>query len=714
VGVWVLSLLPSLVDVLPPELTVLFAERFADVGPYLAIFAAAALVSRSADSRERSFWMLWGLALSCWIGAQIVYAAVPADAWSTRWDLTVDGLYLGGYLLLAVALQRRPDRTPPAGYTSKLRQTEMLGTLVFAVGLLGYFIVIPRFFAPEVYASRVPSLVLWTVLDAFLIIRLLAILATQPRPSWIWPYRLLLVACGAWFLGDGLEALMYQGALPFVDGGTPIDVVWHVPSLLILLAVLSRGWREPPTSGDHGVAGVMLDKFQPGSHGFIAFALALPVLHLTLGVLGITEPGLQRPRVALALGMVLLFGGLLAWYQALLRTMASAMEADRALVSDQLQMAQRMEAVGRLADGVAHDFANVLSVIRGRAEMLLMSQDLTPQSREDVDELVEAARRGQALVTHLITISRRKSGDPHTLDLSVVAADVQELLEHVLPESLALELEDASERPLVMADRAQLEQVILNLILNARDAVDGRGTVRVRTDVVEVDDQFAAAHGGEAGGLYSLLAVSDTGPGVPPEMRELVFEPFFSTKQAHMGSGLGLSVVYGIVRQGSGMVRVTRSEEGGARFEVYLPLARGTSGREEPQAGVRPLPGRETVLLVEDNGAVRRTTARILREAGYRVLEAGSAADALAVLERRREKVDAMVADLGLPDLSGYELQIRALAAKPELAVVLMSGHPEGVAPFPAPQLSQVLRKPLAPDLLTLSVRRALAEARER
>jgi signal transduction histidine kinase len=672
VVVWVLCLVPSLAPVFSPELALLYAERFADIGPYLTIFLAAALVSRSAGSRERSFWTLWGLALASWIGAQMVYAAVPTDAWSTRWDLTADGLFLGGYLLMAVALQRRPDRTPPAGYTSRLRQTELVATLGFAVGLLVYFIVIPRYFAPEVYATRVPSLVLWTVLDAFLMVRLLVLIATEPRPGWVWPYRFLLVACAAWLAGDGVETLMFLGTIGTVEGGTPLDLLWQLPSLAILLAVVSRGWPEPPSSGDHGIARVMLERLQPGGYGFIAFALALPVLHLTLGVFGIIDPELQRPRMALALGMVLLFGGLLGWYQALLRRMASAMEADRALVSDQLQMAQRMEAVGRLADGVAHDFANVLSVIRGRAEMLLMSHDL-----------------------------------------SLVANDVRDLLEHVLPESLALELESSAELALVVADRAQMEQVMLNLILNARDAVDGRGTVRVKTDVVEVDDQFAAAHGGEAGGLYSLLAVSDTGPGVPPEMRELVFEPFFSTKQAHMGSGLGLSVVYGIVRKAGGMVRVTHSEEGGARFEVYLPLARGAPGAQTPLASVRALPGRESVLLVEDNSAVRRTTARILRDAGYRVLEAANAADALAILERRRETVDAMVADLGLPDLSGYELQIRALAAKPNLAVVIVSGHPEGVASFPAPEPSHVLRKPVAPDLLTLSVRQALVEARE-
>jgi len=552
-----------------------------------------------------------------------------------------------------------------------------------------------------------------SVLDLYLLIRVFTLLKADPRGGWRWPYRWLLATFALWVVADTLEGLLYLEAVPWIDPGTPWDVLWHLPSLTLLLAVLSRKWPVPEERDDDGMPTAVLGRFRPGGHGLTAFALALPVLHFALEMLGLTDPATERAQVALQLALMVALGGLLVWYQVLVHSMAAAIESDRSLVSNQLQMAQRMEAVGRLAAGVAHDFSNVLSVIRGRAELLLMSQVMTPDAREDVDEVVEATRRGQSLVTHLLTISRRKSGDPHTLDLSDVTRDVRDLLKRALPETIALTVETSEEPALVVADRAQLEQVVLNLVLNARDSLSGRGRIGVATEVVEVDDQFAAAHGGEAGGVFSVLRVSDSGPGVPPEIRELVFEPFFTTKDGDLGSGLGLAVIYGIVRSARGLVRLAESEDGGALFEVYLPLAEGLATRRTRAGGGRPVPGTETVLLVENHGPVRRTTARILREGGYRVIEADSAVVALAILERRNESVDVMVTETELPDLSGYELQRQALEKKSDLAVVMVSAHPEEVTPLHAPENTPILRKPVAPELLTLSVRRALADAQD-
>lgn len=713
VVVWALSILPSLFPVFSADLTYTYADQYSDAVPLLVVFVAMGFASRTPLSRERTFWFLLMGTITAWLGTRAVYAFVSVDQWSAGWDLTTDLLYLAGYLLVAIALERRPDRSPAQGYAARFHQVGMVGTLVFAFGLLGYFIVIPKVFNPEAYASWVPSLLLYAVLDAYLLIRVFTVLKADPRGGWRWPYRWLVVTFALWMTGDVIEGLLYLDAIAPIEPGTPWDLIWHLPSLTFLLAVLSRGWPDPESEGDDGVPVAVRSSFRPGGHSLTAFALALPVLHFSLGILGMNDPAVARAQMSLLLILVLVFGGLLVWYQILLRKMAVAIEADRTLVSDQLQMAQRMEAVGRLAAGVAHDFSNVLSVIRGRAELLLMDGGMAPDAKEDVDEVVEATRRGQALITHLLTISRRKSGDPHTLDLSDVTQDVRDLLHRVLPDTLTLVVEISEEQALVVADRAQLEQVVLNLVLNARDALKGRGTIRVTTAVVEVDDQFAAAHGGEAGGAFSVLRVADSGPGVPPEIRELVFEPFFTTKDGDSGSGLGLAAVYGIVRNARGLVRLADSEDGGALFEVYLPLAQGVAARAIRSAGGKPLRGKEAVLLVENDGPVRRTTARILREAGYRVIEAENAVVALAILERRNETVDVMVTDLALPDLSGYELQVRALERKPGLAVVIVSGHPEDVTSLLAPENTLVLRKPVAPDLLTLSVRRALADAQK-
>jgi signal transduction histidine kinase len=588
---------------------------------------------------------------------------------------------------------------------------ERVGALLFASGLITYFVFIPGVFHPEYYRSWGPSLLLFSVLDAYIVLRVVSILRGRVRPEWVRPYRWLGATYFIWFVADLAEVGIKMGWVPGFDSGSPLDTLWHLP-LLLLLVVLSRGWPGRTNEEQDNVedATQRMDSLAPERTSLVAYALALPSIHFTLTLLGIQSDAILVHREVLLLIIVLALAALLMLQQHVLRQLTHSIVADRRLVADQLHIAQRMEAVGRLASGVAHDFSNILSVIRGRAELLLMTGG-AGNGADDVNEIVEASRRGQALVTHLLTLGRRKSADAEVFDLSKVVGDLKPLLERVLPDSIDVRVLSGDQGiPTVQADRAQLEQVVLNLVVNARDAMPSGGRLTLSTEIVQVEDHFAVVNGGARGGEYVMLRVADTGTGVPSELRHLVFEPFFTTKDEELGTGLGLSIVYGVAQQAHGFVRIDDAEGGGAIFEVYLPKATRQPSADRRRQRRAPARGRETILLVEDYDSLRRTTARVLQETGYRVLEAGNAVEALAILDRRNERIELLLADLVLPDLSGFEVAERAVKQIPDLATVFISGYPDGVTQLRRPESATVLEKPFSPEVLMFTVRRALDE----
>lgn len=242
--VWGLSIFPSLIPVLSPEQTFTWADQYSDAPPLALVLLAAALqVGRAHRQRERIFWRLVVGCLLGWLAVRGLYLVVPYDYWGTGLDLASDVLYLGGYLCLALALERRPDRSPATGAQAKVKRVESLGTLIFAFGLLTYFVLIPSIFNPEIYASWVSSLLLYAVLDAYLLVRALTLLGGGLEPGWTPAMRWIAVTFAFWFLGDFLEGLMYLEAIPWVDPGSPLDIIWHVPALTLLLAVRSR-WKH--------------------------------------------------------------------------------------------------------------------------------------------------------------------------------------------------------------------------------------------------------------------------------------------------------------------------------------------------------------------------------------------------------------------------------------------------------------------------------------
>jgi two-component system, cell cycle sensor histidine kinase and response regulator CckA len=395
----------------------------------------------------------------------------------------------------------------------------------------------------------------------------------------------------------------------------------------------------------------------------------------------------------------------------LVSDISDRIRAQRALQDseEQLRQAQKMEAVGRLAGGVAQDFNNLLTAIQGHAELLIGELPAGHAMAEDLEEIRRAAERATSLTRQLLAFSRRQVLQPRPLNLNAVVADMGKMLARLIGEHITVETELHPALPAVQADPVQIQQVVLNLVLNARDAMADGGTLCIRTQLASAMTPGAPAELGA--GAWVLLSIEDEGHGIPPELLPNIFEPFFTTKEAGRGTGLGLSTVYGIVRQTGGHVTV-QSTTSGATFGVWLPAsetAPATPLAPEPRAAGHVA----RILLVEDESAVRQLARRILQRAGYEVLEAANARAGLQLAAAHAGSVDLLLTDMVMPELSGRELAEELATRFPRLPVLFMSGYTEDVVfRNGVHQRSMAfLEKPFSPQALLDKVRAMLETA---
>jgi PAS domain S-box-containing protein len=346
-------------------------------------------------------------------------------------------------------------------------------------------------------------------------------------------------------------------------------------------------------------------------------------------------------------------------------------------LEDQFRQAQKMEAVGRLAGGVAHDFNNLLTAILGYSELLLTGADPTDPRRADIEEIQKAGQSAARLTQQLLAFSRKQIIEPTLLDLSAVVADTRAMLERLIGEDVRVVVSGDSSLGLVMVDRGQVEQVVMNLAVNARDAMPMGGTLTIETANVELDEQYAKTHLGANPGSHVVLTVSDTGIGMSPDVQARLFEPFFTTKELGKGTGLGLATVHGIVTRAGGSVDVYSEVGRGTSFKVYLPRAKTPEPVvEAPTTAVRAHVGAETVLVVEDAEELRELTRRLLEQLGYTVLVAATAEEALIEFDRS-PSIDVLLTDVVMPGASGPELTRRLVERRASLKVLYMSGYTE-------------------------------------
>jgi two-component system cell cycle sensor histidine kinase/response regulator CckA len=377
----------------------------------------------------------------------------------------------------------------------------------------------------------------------------------------------------------------------------------------------------------------------------------------------------------------------------------------------QLRQAQKMEAVGQLAGGVAHDFNNLLTVIQGNTELVLAELEAANPLRYDLEEVQMAASRAATLTRQLLAFSRQQVLQPRILDVNAVIVDLQKMLVRLIREDIEFTLDLGRDLGAVLADPGQIEQVLVNLVINARDAMPGGGDLIIATRGVDMSPAEASRHGAKPG-PYIAVAIRDTGVGMPSDVQARVFEPFFTTKELGGGTGLGLATVYGIVTQSGGFIDMKSAPGRGAVFTVFLPIADAATRvvhRHVPIRATHPR-GTEAVLLVEDEDAVRAITRRVLTKHGYSVVEARHGEEALDLLVSQEREIDVVLTDAVMPYMSGPDLATTINEVRPGLPVIIMSGYtddqliqrgtPTSDTPF--------LHKPFTADRLLHIVREAL------
>jgi len=376
----------------------------------------------------------------------------------------------------------------------------------------------------------------------------------------------------------------------------------------------------------------------------------------------------------------------------------------------QLRHAQKMEAVGMLAGGIAHDFNNILSVILSYGDMVLSELKPGEPMRDDIEQIRKAGQRAADLTRQLLMFSRQQVIEPKVLDLNDVLADIDKMLQRILGADVDLVTLPGSPLGRVRVDPGSIEQVIMNLVVNARDAMPTGGQLTIETANVDLDEAFVRAHHAVKPGPHVMLAVSDTGVGMDQATMARIFEPFFTTKERGKGTGLGLSTVFGIVQQSGGSVWVYSEVATGTTFKVYLPCVDAPIDSVRSSEAPTNLRGSETILLVEDDDQVREVALAILRKSGYQVIEARHAGEALLHSERHLGKVHLLLTDVVMPQMSGPELAKRLEGSRPEMKVLCMSGYTDDsiVRHGVLEAHLAYLQKPITPDSLTTRVREVL------
>ncbi len=376
----------------------------------------------------------------------------------------------------------------------------------------------------------------------------------------------------------------------------------------------------------------------------------------------------------------------------------------------QLQQSQKMETVGRLAGGIAHDFNNLLTVINGTVELVLADMPAEVPLRRDLEEIKAAGVRAALLTRQLLAFSRKQVMRFDSLDLDALVLGLQDMLSRLLGERISLNVDSGADGWLVRADPIQMEQVILNLAVNARDAMEHGGTLTLETAPFIVDEAFVTQHPAFTPGEYVRLIVSDTGVGMAEAIRARAFEPFFTTKALGEGTGLGLSMVYGIITQTGGRILIGSEVGVGTSFSIYLPRVQADTLPPAPEPIGPHARGSETILVVEDDDAVRRVAVRVLEHAGYTVVPARNGRDALTLLVSRSDTVDLVITDIVMPEMGGLEMAARVRESYPGMRVIFLSGYTDQAMMLPpASDLSSTfIGKPYTTSQLTARVREVL------
>lgn len=385
-------------------------------------------------------------------------------------------------------------------------------------------------------------------------------------------------------------------------------------------------------------------------------------------------------------------------------------ETDKKKLESQLQVSQRMDSIGQFAGGIAHDFNNLLVAILGYSDLALNQKGLSLEAREFLGEIRAAGERAAALTQKLLTFSKRQIIEPLPIDVNDLISEIKMMILRLMPENIELDFRPANDIGTIMADPGQIEQVLINLSLNARDAMPSGGTLLIETETITIDEDFVSQHSWSKQGTFVHLSVSDNGTGISAAALEHIFEPFYTTKPEGEGTGLGLAVVFGIVQQHQGFINVHSDTGMGSRFNVYLPTVDDTPSQKPTPVSAKRQRGSETILLVEDNEFVRKLADRILTDNGYRVLEAEDGPEALAIYEQAADEISLVLLDVVMPKMNGEEVMLAMKDINANPCVLFASGYsPGGVhTNFILEKNYHLIQKPYSPSQLLDQIRNLL------
>jgi signal transduction histidine kinase len=522
--------------------------------------------------------------------------------------------------------------------------------------------------------------------------------------------RSLCRRMSAYLMVYALAAGVGDYALTFIhtNSGSWSSLAWTVP--FVVAAMLAAGFEQPVA------AAVEVRAETWNERSFLLKNAGLAVMPLTVWALAIRAANHDH---IVAYGTVIIslacYGAHLTISQYRNHRNAEALRASEEryrLLFQQLLQAEKMQAIGRLAGGVAHDFNNVLTIVMGYAQQMLDNENPTGDSvHNGASQIITASNRAAALTRQLLAFGRKQVLQPSTLNLNTIIVDVDKMLRRLIHENVEIVTSPSPRLGSVKADRGQMEQVLLNLVINARDAMPEGGTLTIETGNVELDEAYAREHAGVNSGSYVMLAVSDTGEGMSAETLAHIFEPFFTTKEVSKGSGMGLATVYGIVQQSGGHVWVYSEPGRGSTFKVYLPRVESAAEPAARTPGSEPtIRGKETILVAEDDTQVRGLTVAILRACGYLVLEPENALEADRVCQQHPGHIDLLLTDVVMREMSGPDLARRLQKLHPQTKVLFMSGYIDNAIVHQGVLDAGIafLAKPFTPSALAGKVRQVL------
>ena len=690
---WRIGLSTNLDRVLLPLIIVLLAFRLTKV----------------TGTEARRFWTFVLGGTISWFIAGMLYM-VSALALRPHWlDLSVDIGYIVYYLCLYLAADQQPQLARGWSRRDVIFPFSMAAATLFIVIMFGYFVVVPWAMAPGEYGRYLVSFNLYVTLDLILALRFGLLLRASRDPRWQRGYLLLTVASLAMAAGDLVEGLGLA-RIAVATIGSRIDIVWLIPHFCVAVVVITVAGRPSNLGGSAGTVGSTDQRVQ----SLLPFyAFTLPVIHFGLYLLNYLDPGLRTPREAIVLSGLVVFAVVSLLQQIWLERTVASLRSDlvvRAL-DDRLRQSQRLESVGRLAGGVAHDLNNLLMVIKSYAELAnlrLSGEDHDTRAR--LAEIDRAADRAADLIRQLLAFGRQQVLNPEVVSVNDQVRGLEGMLSRILGDDIDLVVDLDPEAGFTKVDPGLLEQVVVNLAVNARDAMPRGGRLTISTQ-----PERHAAHGTGGhlrGSGYVELAVSDTGFGIDPGIRDRIFEPYFTTKEMEKGTGLGLATVYGIVDQSGGEIEVESELGRGSTFIVRLPRTSERPAERAPSGKpTQHVVGGETVLLTEDEATIREPLAEYLEHLGLDVLQAVDGIDALEVAEGYGGNIDVLVTDLVMPRMSGPDLARNLLAERPGLKVVYVSGYtPEAMQTYGgAGEIDAIfLQKPFLLEDLATTIRQAL------